>query len=84
MFQRTKSQYLNSGAQNGLISFIRQETSNDEEFFGDFQCIFGVMKLYFKNVFSLDETPQFGHRHVVVQRPRDVHTEFEMLEEIGR
>eukprot|EP00093_Oithona_nana_P011563 11563.XXX_17929_13097_1 [CDS] Oithona nana genome sequencing. len=31
-----------------------------------------------------DETPQFGHRHVVVQRPRDVHTEFEMLEEIGR
>ena len=52
--------------------------------FGDFQCIFGVMKLYFKNVFSLDETPQFVHRHVVVQRPRDVHTEFEMLEEIGR
>ena len=55
-----------------------------KNFFGDFQCIFGVMKLYFKNVFSLDETPQFGHRHVVVQRPRDVHTEFEMLEEIGR
>lgn len=34
--------------------------------------------------FFLDEAPQFSHRHVVVQRPRDVHTEFEMLEEIGR
>ena len=31
-----------------------------------------------------DEAPQFTHRHVAVQRPRDVHTDFETLEEIGR
>jgi len=31
-----------------------------------------------------DEAPQFTHRNVVVQRPRDVHTDFETMEEIGR
>ena len=31
-----------------------------------------------------DEAPQFTHRNVLVQRPRDVHADFETLEEIGR